>query len=207
MKQFYQIRQFLAFLSIFCCISGSLFAQGTSPVPQNIPYLQDFSTLPSSSIAYPPGFQGWTAGVSPGSSYNTSATPGADRPLTANSSASTTSGNFHNYNGKIGFLNSGSLDLTIGLAINTIGKSAIEVQFDAMVIRNPYDGNTNTRINEMVLQYRVGATTVFNTLPTTSYLSNTLKQTTSGVTTPVNPITIKVILPVECNRVYGCSNS
>jgi hypothetical protein len=200
MKQFYQIRQFLAFLSIFCCISGSLFAQGTSPVPQNIPYLQDFSTLPSSSIAYPPGFQGWTAGASPGSSYNTSATPGADRPLTANSSASTTSGNFHNYNGKIGFLNSGSLDLTIGLAINTIGKSAIEVQYDAMVIRNPYDGTNNTRINEMVLQYRVGATTVFNTLPSTSYLSNTVKQITSGVTAPLNPVTIKVILPAECNN-------
>ncbi|MDI6031818.1 HYR domain-containing protein [Flavobacterium sp. LB2P84] len=200
MKQFYQIRHFLAFLSIFCCFTGSLLAQGTSPVPQNIPYVQNFSTLLSSAIAYPPGFQGWTASVAPGSSYNTSATPGADRPLTANSTASTTSGNFHNYNGKIGFLNSGSLDLTIGLAINTVGKSAIEVQFDAMVIRNPYDGTANTRINEMVLQYRIGNTTVFNTLPTTSYLSNTVRQTTSGVTAPLNPVTIKVILPAECNN-------
>jgi hypothetical protein len=200
MKQFYQIRHFLAFLSVFCCFTGSLLAQGTSPVQQNIPYVQDFSTLLSSSITYPPGFQGWTASLAPGSSYNTSATLGADRPLTANSSASITSGNFHNYNGKIGFLNSGSLDLTIGLAINTMGKSAIEVQFDAMVVRNPYDGSANTRINEMVLQYRIGNTTVFNTLPTTSYLSNTVKQTTSGVTTPVNPVTIKVILPAECNN-------
>jgi hypothetical protein len=200
MKQFYQIRHFLAFLSIFCCFSGSLLAQGTSPVPQNIPYVQDFSTLPSSSTTYPPGFQGWTASVAPGSSYNTNANLGADRALTANSAASTTSGNFHNYNGKIGFLNSGSLDLTIGLAINTVGKSAIEVQFDAMVIRNPYDGSANTRINEMVLQYRIGTTTVFNTLPTTSYLSNTVRQTTSGVTAPLNPVTIKVILPAECNN-------
>jgi hypothetical protein len=200
MRQFYQIRHFLAFLSIFCCFTGSLIAQGTLPVPQNIPYLQDFSTLLSSSITYPPGFQGWTASLAPGSSYNTNAILGADRALTANSSASITSGNFHNYNGKIGFLNSGSLDLTIGLAINTQGKSAIEVQFDAMVIRNPYDGSTNTRINEMVLQYRIGNTTVFNTLPTTSYLSNTVKQTASGVTTPVNPVTIKVFLPAECNN-------
>jgi hypothetical protein len=200
MKQFYQIRQFLAFLSVFCCFTGSLLAQGTSPVPQNIPYVQDFSTLLSSSITYPPGFQGWTASTAPGSSYNTSATLVADRALIANSSASITSGNFHNYNGKIGFLNNGSLDLTIGLAINTLGKSAIEVQFDAMVIRNPYDGLSNTRINEMALQYRIGNTTVFNTLPATSYLSNTVKQTTSGVTTPVNPVTIKVILPAECNN-------
>jgi hypothetical protein len=200
MKQFYQIRHFLAFLSVFCCFSGSLLAQGTSPVPQNLPYVQDFSTLLSSSIAYPPGFQGWTASVAPGSSYNISTTPSADRPLAANSTASTTSGNFHNYNGKIGFLNSGSLDLTIGLAINTIGKSAIEVQFDAMVIRNPYDGSANTRINEMVLQYRIGNTNIFNTLPTTSYLSNTVKQITSGVTTPLNPVTVKVLLPTECNN-------
>lgn len=203
MKQFYQIRRFLAFLSIFCCVTGSLVAQGTSAVPQNIPYAQDFSTLIPSSTTYPAGFQGWIASAAPGSSYNTSATLGADKALLAGSSASTTTGGFHNYNGKIGFLNSGSLDLTLGLVINTLGKSAIEVQFDAMVIRNPYDippAVANTRINEMVLQYRVGNTSVFNTLPSTSYLSNTVKQTTSGVTAPLNPITIKVILPAECNN-------
>jgi hypothetical protein len=203
MKQFYQIRQFLAFLSIFCCFTGSLFAQGTSPVPQNLPYLQDFSQLPHSSTVYPVGLQGWTASTSPGATFNTNGNLGADRALLATSSASTTNGGFHNYNGKIGFLNSGSLDLTIGLAITTQGKSAIEVQFDAMTIRNPYDvppTTSNTRINEMVLQYRVGTTSAFTTLPTTSYLNNTVKQIASGVTTPQNPVTIKVLLPAECNN-------
>gem|GEM_PF-387572 len=200
MKHFYQTRHLMAFLSIFCCFSMSLFAQGTSPVPQNLPYLQDFSLLEATSTTYPSGLQGWTASTIPGSSYNTNAVLIGDRPLTASSSASTTSGNIHNYNGKIGFLNSGSLDLTIGLAINTLTKSGIVVQYDAMVIRNPYDGTANTRINEMVLQYRVGNSSVFNTLPTTSYLSNTVKQTTSGVTSPTNPVTITVILPAECDN-------
>jgi hypothetical protein len=198
MKHIYQTRYLLAFLSLFCCLCS--FAQGTSPAPQNLPYVQDFSSLVSTSTTYPEGFQGWTASTAPGSSYNTNAVLVGDRLLTASSSASTTSGNFHNYNGKIGFLNSGSLDLTIGLAINTLGKSGIEVQYDAMVIRNPYDGTANTRINEMVLQYRVGNTSVFNTLPAASYLSTTDKQTTSGVTAPLNPITIKVILPTECDN-------
>lgn len=179
MKHIYQTRCLLAILSIFCCLS--LAAQGTSPAPQNLPYVQDFSSLASNSTTYPAGFQGWTASTAPGSSYSTNAVLVGDRILTAGSSASTTSGNFHNYNGKIGFLNSGSLDLTIGFAINTLGKSGIEVQYDAMVIRNPYDGAANTRINEMVLQYRVGSTSVFNTLPAASYLSSTDKQTASGV--------------------------
>jgi hypothetical protein len=200
MKLFYKTRYLMAFLGLFCCFSLSLFAQGTSPTSQNLPYVQDFSSLAATSTTYPSGFQGWTVSTAPGSSYNTNAILVGDKPLTASSSASTTSGNIHNYNGKIGFLNSGSLDLTIGLAINTLGKSGVEVQYDAMVIRNTYDGTSNTRINEMVLQYRVGNTSIFNTLPTTSYLSNTIKQITSGVTTALNPITIKVILPAECDN-------
>ncbi|MET0945388.1 MAG: HYR domain-containing protein [Flavobacterium sp.] len=190
----------MAFLSLFCCFSMSLFAQGTSPVAQNLPYVQDFSLLESTSITYPTGLQGWTASTAPGSSYNTNAVLIGDRALTASSSASTTSGNVHNYNGKIGFLNSGSLDLTIGLAINTVAKSGIVVQYDAMVIRNPYDGTANTRINEMILQYRIGDSSIFTTLPTTSYVSNTVKQTTAGVTSPLNPVTITVILPAECDN-------
>jgi hypothetical protein len=137
MKHNYHSHYLVFLLSLFCCFPLSFFAQGTAPAAQELPYFQDFSTLAPTATAYPAGFQGWTAGTIPGSSYNTSATLVADRALTANSSASTTSGNFHNYNGKIGFLNSGSLDLTIGFAINTLAKSGIQVQYDAMVIRNP----------------------------------------------------------------------
>lgn len=199
MKKLYFSRQFLALLCLFGCFSGNLFAQ-TMPEVQALPYSQNFNGLQATDTAFPVGLRGWTASVTPGSSFNTSATVVADRALNASSSASITSGNFHNYNGKIGFLNSSSLDLTIALAFSTNGQSAVQVQYDAMVIRNPYDGTNNIRINEMILQYRVGQTSDFITLPTTSYLSGTTTQTGSGVTTPQNPKTISVTLPADCDN-------
>ena len=189
----------MAFLSFFYCFSVNLFAQ-TMPAPQALPYTQNFDGLAASSTTYPAGFQGWTAGTAPGATFLTSATLVADRALVANSTAVTNSGNFHNYNGKIGFLNTGSLDLTIGFAFNTTGQTAIQVKFDAMTIRNPYDvPTTNTRINEMVLQYRVGTTSSFITLSPTAYANNDEKQITA-VTTPQNVKTIKVTLPSACDN-------
>ncbi|MDR7211399.1 T9SS type A sorting domain-containing protein [Flavobacterium piscis] len=199
MKNIYAARYLMAFFSFFYC-SLSLIAQ-TSPAPQPLPYTQDFS-FAASLTTYPDGFQGWTASTSPESAFNTNAVLVADRSLIANSTAGTNSGNFHNYDGKIGFLNTGSLDLTIGFAFSTIGQTAIQVQYDAMTIRNPYDippTTTNTRINEMVLQYRVGTTTPFTSLLSTVYSNNDTKQITA-VTTPQNLHTIKVTLPVECEN-------
>jgi hypothetical protein len=183
---------------LFCCFSVSLLAQ-TMPADQDLPYTQNFDGLLGTDTAYPPGFQGWTASTLPGNSFATSATLVGDRALVASSTATTTSGNVHNYNGKIGFLNTGSLDITIGFAFKTTGKSGIIVQYDAMVIRNPYDGSSNTRISEMALQYRVSTSDVFTTIPSSSYLSETTKQTTA-LTSPVNLQTIKVFLPNECNN-------
>jgi len=199
MKKLYFSRQLLALLCLFGCFSGRLFAQ-TMPEVQALPYSQNFNGLQATVTAFPIGLRGWTASVTPGSAFNTSATVVADRALNASSSASISSGNFHNYNGKIGFLNTGSLDLTIALAFSTTGQSAVLVQYEAMVIRNPYDGTNNTRINEMILQYRLGQTSDFTNLPTTSYLSGTTTQTGSGVTTPQNPQTISVTLPADCDN-------
>ncbi|MEP7095419.1 MAG: endonuclease, partial [Flavobacterium sp.] len=172
------------------------------PTAQTLPYTQDFS-FAATETAYPAGFQGWnTTTTAPGSSYNTNAVIVADRVLVANSTAATNSGNLHNYDGKIGFLNNGSLDLTIAFAFTTIGQTAIQVQYDAMTIRNPYDippTTTNTRINEMVLQYRVGTSTAFTSLLPTVYSNNDTKQITA-VTTPQNLKTIKVTLPAECEN-------
>ncbi|WP_406844362.1 choice-of-anchor J domain-containing protein [Flavobacterium soyae] len=198
MKNIYSIRHLMA-LTFFWC-SLSLVAQ-TFPTPQNLPYEQNFSFAPTVT-AYPLGFQGWTAATAPGSAFNTNAALVADRPLAASSTAATNSGNFHNYDGKIGFLNTGSLDLTIGFAFDGTGQKAIQVQYDAMTIRNPYDvppAATNTRINEMVLQYRVGTSAPFTSLLSTAYANNDVKQTTA-VTTPQNLKTIKVTLPAECDN-------
>ncbi|MBF4492675.1 choice-of-anchor J domain-containing protein [Flavobacterium sp. MR2016-29] len=200
MKKNYTVRHFMAFLSFFCCLALS--AQ-TMPSPRTLPYSQNFDGLDASAIAYPIGFQGWTAATSNptgASQYAVSGTFGADRALVANSTAATTSGNFHNYNGKIGFLNTSGLDLTIGFAFITTGQSAIQVQYEVMTIRNPYDGTNNTRINEMILQYRVGTTADFTSIPETAYVNNTTTQTGSGITTPQNPQTIKITLPSNCDN-------
>jgi len=194
------MKTFTKFLITTIVLINSLFSWGqTNPAAQSIPFSQDFSALAHNSTTYPSGFQGWTVSTSPGATFNTSA-PTADKNLTASSTSSTNSGNVHNYNGKIGFLNSSSLDLSIVLALNTTGKLNIQVSYDAMTIRNPYDGTANTRINEMTLQYRVGTSGAFTTLTGIEYQNNTTNQTTTAVTTPQNSQTKSITLPSACNN-------
>ncbi|KAF2514323.1 T9SS-dependent choice-of-anchor J family protein [Flavobacterium foetidum] len=200
MKKLYISRHLLAILCFVCLLSGNLFSQ-TNPPAQILPYTQNFEGLATTPTTYPTGFQGWQiTGAATTTSYATIA-PIADRSLVANSHAGTSSGNVHNYNGKIGFLDTGSLDLAIGFAFNSLNQTSIQVQYDAMVIRNPYDGTpSNNRIMEMALQYRIGTTGAFTTIEASAYLSGTVLQTGSGVTTPQNPQTIKVKLPSECDN-------
>ena len=169
----------------------------TNPAAQSLPYSQNFSSLTAAVTTYPAGWQGWTVSTVPGSVFNTAA-PTADRPL-ATGTASSTAGNVYNYVEKIGFLNTGSLDLSIVLALNTTAQSGIQVAYDVMTIRNPYDGSTNTRINEVTLQYRVGTSGAFITLTGLEYQNNTTLQTTA-VTTPQNSQSRSITLPAECNN-------
>jgi hypothetical protein len=162
----------------------------SDPTPQPIPYSQDFSALPHSGVGsttYPAGWQGWQLSTSGAStSFRTSAATG-DLTMNAGSSASTTTGGVHNYNGKIGFLATGSSDPSLTLAINTTGNSNVTMSFDIMTIRNPYDGGSNTRISQVDLQYRVGTTGLFTSvsgLANGIYQNNTTTQTGAGVTTP-----------------------
>ncbi|MBX0332803.1 choice-of-anchor J domain-containing protein [Pontibacter sp. HSC-14F20] len=173
-----------AFVLVCCAFlaGGEALAQ-TNPQPQPLPYSQDFSGLEHASIAYPDGWQGWLLSTSPGANFRT--TPAtADRAMLASSTSTTTNGAIHNYNGKIGILNSGSVDLSLAFAINTQQKQAVKVSFDMMTLRNPYDGGSNTRINEIVLQYRVGTSGDFSTIEGTQYQNNTEKWATSGNTEP-----------------------
>ena len=181
-------------LTMLFCIAAK--AQ-TSPTAQTLPYTQNFSGLSATSTTYPMGWQGWTITTVPSSAYSTS-TPSADRTLVASSTASVNSGNVHNYDGKIGFLNTSSLDLGLILAINTTDKKNIELQYDIMTIRNPYDTASNTRINEVTVQYRLGTTGSFTTLTGTEYQNNTVKQITS-VTTPQKLESKTILLPSDCD--------
>lgn len=179
----------------------------SDPAPQPLPYLQDFSSLAHSSNVYPPGWQGWQvgSGTSAGSSATFKTIDGtSDLVLTANSSASSTAGAIHNFNGKLGSLSTGSADPSMGLAIDTTAYTGVNVTFDAMTIRNPYNGTTNTRISEVDLQYRVcSSLPCSGTYASASaspgiYQNNTTLQT-SG-TTPQKSETKSITLPAAANN-------
>jgi len=192
MKKIYFLMLTIVLLSGFKSIGQ------TNPTAQSLPYTQDFSSLSHASTTYPAGWQGWQFSTSPGASFNTT-TPTGDRALIASSTAATTSGNVHNYNGKIGFLNTASLDLSLVVSINASGQKAIKVTYDIMTIRNPYDGASNTRINEVTLQYRIGTSGNFTDLTGIEYQNNTTLQTTA-VTNPQNSQTKTITLPSTCDN-------
>ena len=152
-----------------------------------------------SSSSYPAGIQGWRLGTSsPGTSFRTS-TPTANVSLKANATATDNkSSSVYNYNGKIGFLHDNNGEAAIAFAINTIGQTSVDVRYKVMTIRNPYNGSTNSRIIENILQYRIGTSGSFTNLTTVTYRNNTVKQT-SGVT-PQNIQSKSVILPANCNN-------
>lgn len=204
MKKLYFSR-LLALLCFFSLFSGNLFSQ-TNPTPQTLPINQQLGELVAGiTTSYPAGFQGWTVAGSPGANFKTIA-PAANAVLaavasSAPASAASGTGNVYNYDGKLGFLNTGSVDYTIAFAFSTSGITNVRVKYDAMTIRNPYglSGNpVSSRINEMVLQYRIGTTGEFTSLLGTVYANNTVQQTGSTTTPQKNEI-IKVTLPAECD--------
>jgi hypothetical protein len=171
------------------------FAQ-THPAAQSLPYAQSFASVAHTDIAYPAGWQGWQISTSPGSAFDT-AGPSADKTLTPLSDASITVNGAHNYDGKLGFLNSASSDNTLALALNTTGAAGVTLRYAIMTIRNPYDGGSNTRINEVVPQYRVGTTGSWTNLAALAleYQNDPITQTGIGVTTPQKLETRAIALP------------
>ncbi len=189
------------------CISlyfyTSVASAQTNPTPQSLPYSQNFGSLVSTSTLFPAGWQGWNLSTSGSSAaFRTIAPPASsDIALQASSTASTNSGGIHNYNGKIGVLASGSIDPALCLAINTTGYFSVSVSFDVMTIRNPFDA-TNTRINQMDLQYRVGTSGVFASVSgiANGIYQNTTTNQITAVTTPQNQLSKLFTLPAACNN-------
>lgn len=184
----------LCVLSGVACI-GSI-AHATEPVAQAIPYLWDFSTWEASSTNYPAGVIGWKIGAAASSQF--SLTPAvSDAFMVALSSANDPSGGVHNYAGTFGLLDSGSGAYSLACAINTIGKTNVTVEYDIMIIRNPFDGTNNTRTNECTLQYRVGTTGNF--FPSGVSYTNDATQQKSG-TLPQNLRTQLYACPSACDN-------
>src|ERR1044072_8197666 len=150
-------------LLVSTLFSSSLLWAQTQPAPQALPYQQNFDALAPSSTTYPAGWQGWALSGSPSCNFNTAA-PASDKALLANGSASSTTNGAYNYNGKLGFLNSGSVDNSLVLEVNPSGQLNVYLSYDVMTLRNPYDGGSNTRINEVTLQYRIGKPGTFTDL-------------------------------------------
>jgi len=179
-------------LGVMLCTQA---VHGTDPVPQNLPCDLDLSSWDGSSSNYPPGIIGWKIGSAARSTFIlTPAT--ADSVILAPSNASKTSGGLHNYDGKIGFLDTSSGAYSLACALCTTGRMNIRVTFDIMTLRNPFDGATNTRSNECALFYRVGTSGDF-TFAGLSYTNFATQQTTG--TTPQNPQTLTVQLPACCD--------
>ncbi len=170
----------------------------TDPVPESLAFSQSFSATPHNSATYPTGWQGWRIGTSASTSFETSA-PSADVVLIANSTAALNSGGVHNYNGALGILNSATMNAAIVLSFSTSAHSAVQVDYQLSTIRNPYNGSTNTRIEEATLQYRVGTSGSFTTLAGPVYTTGTTSQT-SAVTTPLNPLLFTRTLPSACDH-------
>ncbi|MGN7808171.1 T9SS type A sorting domain-containing protein [Flavobacterium johnsoniae] len=198
MKNNYSFRHLMTFLGFFYCFTLS--AQ-TMPAAQTLPVEQNFESWLAADAQFPAGFQGWTLGGNDSgvTQYLTSPTFTDYNTILTGKGANTNSGGFYNYVGKLGFLNTGSVNLNIGFAFSSVGTTNVQVQYDVMTIRNPSDAS-NTRVNEVILQYRVGTTGDFISLLGTAYRNNSTTQTGTNVYLPQNSQLRKITLPAECDN-------
>lgn len=179
-------------------LTPSKLSAQSNPTAQQIPYSTDFSGLSHSSSTFPAGWQGWKISSLAGSNFDLKA-PSSNSSLISRGYASSTSKGIYNYSEKLGFLNAADGDYTLVLALKTTGNTNIVVEYSVMTLRNPYNGSTNTRINGVEIQYRVGTTGEFKSVNSRVYINNTTTQT--GITTTEqNSQVYSVELPAECNN-------
>lgn len=171
------------------------FAQ-TNPTPQALPYSQDFSSFTGTGSSYPAGWQGWAIAGTTSTSYSTAA-PSGDQVLATGAAAANTavSAFVGDAVGKIAFLSTSSAMKSFVLALNTTGASSIQVQYVAATQRQ----QLANRIGGMGLQYRIGTTGTFTNVATSEYQNNLAADNTTG-TGSLNPQTITVTLPADCNN-------
>lgn len=193
-----------------------------NPVPQGLPYSQDFNDLswdsgcgnntagscPPLGESWPAGWQGWRVATNVNTVFVTNA-PFADENLRRNGSAGVNAGGVYNYLGKLGFLSSNTSNPALVLALNTVGQSCIRVSFDIMTIRNPWSGDCSiiniqgNRTNDVDLQYQIGASgsgwVSVSGNPDGIYQSVPgPKKIVAGDISPQNLQTVSLALPPAC---------
>jgi len=192
-------RNILALLTLLTLsFNINLATAQTNPSAQDLPYYTDFSSLSHSSTTYPSGWQGWKIASLSSSDYNLNA-PAVNSSLTSKGYASSISKGIYNYSGKIGFLNATDGDYSLVLSVKTTGISNIVVDYGIMTLRNPYNGSTNTRINGVEVQYRIGSSGEFKSINSRVYINNTTTQT-GTTTTEQNKKQFSISLPAECDN-------
>lgn len=194
---------------LFSVVTIAVVAQ-TNPVPQSLPYTQDFSVLKGTTagdtlgtvLSYPVGWQGWAVSNASPSSAGRTAAPIADKLLKVGDATRGSSG-CYDYEGKIGLVgaNATAGDIALCLSVNTTGSNNIKVTFDAMTVRCLWDGVTQTRKNGLVLQFRVGESGVFTPLAYLPAEYNTGTTANLNGTTGINPVSgLYAILPAACDN-------
>ncbi len=164
----------------------------TNPIAQTLPYTQDFSSLTGSSTAYPAGWQGWKV-ADPTTTYSTAAGT-SDKSLAGGNNTITSGANILDFNGKMGFLSTGSSGSAMVLALNTLGKTSISVSYKVGTQRQ----QTTDRKGGVDLQYRVGTTGAFTNL-NVEYQNDLATNNTSG-TGVLNVVTKAVTLPTAAEN-------
>ena len=150
-----------------------------------------FTTQTSTSTIYPTNIQGWTTGTNNIATLTTAA-PGPDQSLVASGTITTSGLSNLGANG-FNFLSTGSSpNQQVGalcLSLNATGRSNLLVSWSA------YDGNasTSSRIMNLTLQYRLGNSGTFTTVPNSTY-------TTTGTATAAASTTFtNISLPSACD--------
>ncbi len=181
----------------------------TMPTPQSLPYSQDFSsfigTTDNDTIgtvrSYLDGWQGWKVAAATPSSSGRINFPLSDLKILVGDATRSSTG-IYDFTGKIGFLSAGT-DIAISLAVNTTGKSNIKITFDAMTMRNTYDGTglgTGYKYG-LILQYRVGTSATFTNL---AYLPSAYDTGSTVNISGTNGVRISAglnaILPAACDN-------
>ncbi|MBW6483353.1 MAG: T9SS type A sorting domain-containing protein [Vicingaceae bacterium] len=171
-----------------CCIFLILVAgfntqAQTNPIPQSLPYAQDFDDTTFTFNLLPSELSFWTIAGAPASSLNdaTLSMPNGDAVVAASSSALATGGCFRlSSTNNTQFYIQTSADTLNGtnqlaLSVITTNLQDIKVSYDIAMI------NAQAKTVGVVLQYRIGTTGNWSTINQSIYAHNNLTRNTGQI--------------------------
>lgn len=182
---------------LLCCglLAGNEVQGQSDPTPQTLPFSTDFSSM-GSTTELPAGIAAWLNGYNNSKAAALVSTPSADAPIVATGAKQSGGASVYNYTAGSGnrlyiqlSANAANGSDQIAAAINTLGKSGIQVAYDVELINN------QTRSVGVTLQYRVeqsGGMGEWIEVPSTDYTSK--ERAESDV------VSIEAMLPAEAEN-------